>query len=162
MEVYLIQHAQAKSSEEDPARPLAEAGEAAARRVAGHAARTGVKIERIYHSGRLRAQQTAEILANALGVERIEAKAGLNPSDDVAPVKEWLDELAAEGARSLAIVGHLPFLDKLASLLVAGSAEAQVATFQNAGIVKLIPKPSGTGYCVHWILTPDLAQPSPD
>lgn len=60
--------------------------------------------------------------------------------------------------KALAVVGHLPFLDRLASLLVAGHEGAAVVAFQNAGLVKLVPKAGREGYAVRWILTPELAE----
>ena len=58
--------------------------------------------------------------------------------------------------RSVAIVGHLPFLDKLASLMVTGDENAGVIAFQYAGVVRLVPKREGDGYRVRWVLAPEL------
>ena len=157
MEIYLVQHAQAKSSEQDPTRSLSEEGLANIERVSSHAEKLGFTLDRIYHSGKLRAKQTAEVLARHLGVaDKVETKKGLDPNDSVAPIRDWLDLLSSEGTRSIMIVGHLPFLDKLTSLLVAGTEDAHVVAFQNAGIVKLVPKSAGSGYSIQWIITPDI------
>lgn len=158
MEIYLIQHGQARPEEEDPSRPLSDEGKAAMERVAARALDLGLDPDRIYHSGKLRAKQTAEILARKLGaMDRVEAQKGLDPLDDVKPTVYWLERQAARGVRALAIIGHLPFLDRLASLLIAGDEGTSVVAFQNAGLVKLIPKTSREGYAVQWILTPELA-----
>jgi phosphohistidine phosphatase len=149
-----MQHGVALSEEQDPARPLAEEGRAAVESVVARARADGVEIDVCLHSGKLRAQQTAQVLADGLGIDDVRAHAGLSPSDDVAPVARWL---ADSGAASIAVVGHLPFLDRLASLLVAGDPGAQVLRFQNAGLVKLVPKADGEGYAVAWVLVPDLA-----
>jgi phosphohistidine phosphatase len=144
MKVYLIQHAQSKSKEEDPDRSLTDEGRRAIERVAAHCAKINITMDRIYHSGKLRAQQTAEILAMHLStIDRVRAQKGLDPLDDVQPTRRWLEEQVEEGLRSVAIVGHLPFLDKLASLLVAGNEAAGVVAFQYAGIVTLAPKTYG-------------------
>ncbi len=157
MEIYLIQHAHAKVNEEDPQRPLSKRGESDITRVAEYTGKQGITIDRIYHSGKLRAKQTAEILAKYLQKKGIVvSKKGLHPGDEIIPIKEWLEKVAGEGVQSLAIVGHLPFLDRLASFLVAGGEEAHVVAFQNSGIVKLIPESSGNGYSIEWILTPNL------
>jgi len=157
MDIYLIQHAQAKSSEQDPARPLSKEGVANIERVAAFAETIGFTVDRIYHSGKLRAQQTAEVLARHLGIaDKVETKKGLAPSDNVAPIKDWLDRLSSDGVSSIVIVGHLPFLDKLTSLLVAGMEDAHVVAFQNAGIVKVVPKSTDSGYSIQWIITPDI------
>ncbi len=154
MDVYLVQHAQSKPKEEDPARPLTADGVKTIEKVASHCAKMKLSADQIYHSGKLRAQQTAEVLAKHLNAPNIvQAKAGLDPLDPVGPAKSWLEELAGRGLKSVAVVGHLPFLDKLASLLVAGNENAGIISFQNAGVVKLVPKSPGEGYCVQWILT---------
>ncbi len=152
-----MQHGLAKTREEDPERPLTDEGRATVERVAHRVAALGLKPDRIYHSGILRARQTAEILAERLGVaDRVEARPGLEPLDPVEPVARWLDELAAAFG-AVVLVGHLPFLDRLASLLVAGNEEAQVVAFRMGGLVKLIPKGNRPGYAVAWALPPELA-----
>ena len=55
------------------------------------------------------------------------------------------------------VVGHLPFLDRLASLLVSADEDARAILFRNAGLVKLVPRDGASGYAVAWILVPDLA-----
>ncbi len=150
-----MQHGLAVPAEEDPQRPLTELGRAQAASVAAHAAACGVRVDRIVHSGKTRAAQTAAILAEALGCARVESVPGLKPADDVrAAAGELVD---AAGAGSLAIVGHLPFLDRLASLLVAGDTAAHVVSLRNAGLVKLVPA-AESGFAVAWAITPEVAR----
>lgn len=127
--IYLMQHGEAHSKKENPDRPLTQLGtnntEKAAEQV------KAVKAQRVVHSGKLRAQQTAEIMAQALGVP-CQVQAGLGPNDPVEPIAEWLrtnDETL--------IVGHLPFLSKLCSYLVIQDEETPIINFRNAGIVCL-------------------------
>ena len=63
--LYLVHHAEAAESHVDPQRPLTEAGRRHAERLAGEAARRGVRPAAVWHSGKLRARQTAEILWRA-------------------------------------------------------------------------------------------------
>jgi phosphohistidine phosphatase len=156
MDVYLMQHGEAKPESEDPERPLTDAGRATVERVAGRAANAGVRIERCVHSGKRRAEQSAQLLANAVGVTAVDQRDGLAPNDAVGPVADWLNSSAAE-AGSLALVGHLPFLDRLAAVLVAGDEAAQAVRFQMGGLVKLVPKQERPGFAVAWVLAPDLA-----
>ena len=67
MDIYLMQHGAATSSEEDPARPLTPSGRKAVNQVAARAAGCGVQAGRCIHSGKLRAEQTAQIIGEALG-----------------------------------------------------------------------------------------------
>jgi phosphohistidine phosphatase len=157
VELYLMQHGEARPKEQDPDRPLTDAGRATVERVAGRAAGLGLRLDAIQHSGVLRARQTADILAGQLGAEeRVRERDGLGPLDPVAPVADRLLGQATE-ATALALVGHLPFLERLASRLVAGDEAAEVLAFRMGGLVKLVPKQQRVGFAVVWVLAPDLA-----
>ena len=156
LDVYLIQHAESKLKEEDPERPLTDRGKETAEKVRAYLAKLGVTFERVFHSGKLRAQQTAEILAGIAVNNEVEAHADLDPMDPVEPIMRWISDLHERGFKSVAIVGHLPFLDKLSSTLITGRESAEVIAFQNAGVVKLVPKAKVQGYAVRWILSPEL------
>jgi len=159
LDIYLIQHAESVSEREDPSRPLSDEGKVTMEKVAALAARMKIKPDLICHSEKLRARQTAEILARHLGLsDRVEEKQGLGPMDEVAPVAEWFKEEATKGLAGLAIVGHLPFLDKLASLLVTGSQTLNVVCFQNGAIAKLVPATDGARYAVQWVITKQLSE----
>lgn len=155
MDLYLMQHGLAVAEEADPTRPLTPTGRAEVERVAQAAAAAGVRVERCCHSGKLRAAQTATILADALGA-RVEALDGLAPADPTEPVVTWLDTAARAGGGAIAVVGHLPFLDRLAAQLVTGDADGHVVQFRNAGLVRLTPSGAGSRYAIAWVLTPDL------
>ena len=156
MDLYLMQHGEATAEDVDPARPLTEAGQVAVRRVAERAAAAGVRVDACVHSGKLRAEQTAQILIAAIGAgEGPQARDGLAPNDPVAPTAEWLRGLGPDGG--VAIVGHLPFLGRLASMLIAGNEGAEVIQFQMGGLVKLVPASDPSGFAVAWALVPELA-----
>ena len=125
------------------------------------AAAAGVSLDLVVHSGKLRAEQTAGMLAEAVGAtNRVQSRTGLSPKDPVRPVADWLRGVPGEAAKGqVAVVGHLPFLDRLASLLVAGDQTAQIVVFRMGGLVRLVPKPGRDGYSVDWALTPELARP---
>ena len=61
MDLYLMQHGQATETE-DRERPLTDAGRAAVQRVAKRARAADVRISGCLHSGKLRAEQTAQLL----------------------------------------------------------------------------------------------------
>ena len=156
MDVYLMQHGEAVAEAVDPARPLAEAGRLAVQRVAERARAAGVRIEVCVHSGKLRAEQTAQILAGVIGpINGVQARAGLAPNDPIAPTAQWLHGLGPDDA--VAVVGHLPFLGRLAGVLVAGRENAEVIQFRMGGLVKLAPTSDRTGFAVAWALPPELA-----
>lgn len=151
MKLYLVQHGEAKSEAEDPQRPLTDQGRKEVQQVARAANPLGLHPSKIYHSGKLRAMQTAEILANALR-SAVEAESGLNPNDDV---RDWADRVSRL-KEELLIVGHLPFLEKLASLLITGDESARPVLFRYGAIVCLEQKESER-WGVRWILTPEMA-----
>jgi phosphohistidine phosphatase len=156
MDLFLMQHGEAMAETDDPARPLTETGRAAVQRVASRAQAVGVRLDRCLHSGKLRAEQTALILVDAVAsATQVEARDGLAPNDPVDPVAKWLRESAED--RSIALVGHLPFLDRLASLLISHDQSAQVIQFRMGGLVKLVPKQQGVGFAVAWALPPEIA-----
>jgi phosphohistidine phosphatase len=152
MELYLVQHAQAMSKRENPERPLTDEGRRSAAAVAVLAGRLGLAVQQIRHSGKARAEQTATILAEALsppgGVLQVD---GLGPMDDVERVADGL----VRDAEPLMLVGHLPFMERLAGYLLTGDPGRPVVAFSNAGIVCLVGE--GDRWRVRWIATPELA-----
>ena len=156
MDLYLMQHGEATTEAENPERPLSEAGREAVQRVSARARAVGVHVGVCVHSGKRRAEQTAQLFMGQLGGPAdVSARQGLAPKDAVAPTAQWLRTATERDA--IAVVGHLPFLDRLASLLVAGDEEAQVVRFRMGGLVKLEPKDTGEGFVIAWALTPELA-----
>jgi phosphohistidine phosphatase len=152
MNIYLVQHAEAKSEDEDPQRSLTKQGHRDALAVADMAKRLDLKVKQIRHSGKIRARQTAEVMGAALSPSDgvVEAD-GLSPLDDVAPVAKAL----TEAGEPVMLVGHLPFMERLAGQMTAGDAELAVVKFHNAGIVCLTHA-EGDRWQVSWIITPEI------
>ncbi|TLD46985.1 MAG: Phosphohistidine phosphatase SixA [Accumulibacter sp.] len=133
--LYLVQHGEAVAESVDARRPLSEAGRATVDQVATWAARHGLAVDQVRHSGKLRAEQTASILAARLQPPRgVVAQSGMAPNDDVRPVAKTL----AGEAGSLMLVGHLPFLARLAALLLSGDSERSLIGFRYACLVGLV------------------------
>ena len=87
MKVYLVQHAKALPEEIDPDRALSKEGHDDAERMAGWAASVGLEVQQIRHSGKTRAAQTANTLAEGLTApDGVVEFAGLGPVDDVKPI----------------------------------------------------------------------------
>jgi phosphohistidine phosphatase len=121
------------------------------RRVARRLSEAGVRVQGIEHSGLIRAQETAEILAEALGGS-VAAAPGLGPSDEVASVAGRFGERTEE---SLMLVGHLPFMERLAAYLLSGDAEAEMLHFRTGAVACL--SDDGGHWVLEWFLMPDLA-----
>lgn len=160
MKLYLIQHAEAKPKQDDPERPLTDAGVEAARRVARFLRDTGaVSVAEVRHSTKRRAKETAEILIAGLGVRvSVREVPDLEPLDDVAPVAKAL----ASEPHDLMLVGHLPHLNRLASRLVCGDERAQAFEFRQGGVLCLerpareSAEEGASAWVVRWMLVPEL------
>jgi phosphohistidine phosphatase len=151
MDLYLVQHGEAHSEEEDPVRPLTARGRLEVERIARAAARAGLAPRRIAHSGKLRARETAEILAGALTpAEGVREMPALGPKDDPAAIRSVLEE----ATDSLMLVGHLPHLCRVASLLLVGDPEREIVAFRMGGVVCLGREREA--WRVRFVLTPEL------
>ncbi len=151
MKLYLVQHGDAVSKEVDPERPLSEQGERDVQRLADQLQHWGVRLSWVIHSGKKRAQQTAEPLANAVGLLGSPiVESNLNPKDPPAPVADKVGEQMDD----LMIVGHMPFLGKLAAQLVSGDENRNLFAFQPGSMVCL--ERSGEGkWSVAGMIRPD-------
>jgi phosphohistidine phosphatase len=153
MRVYLVQHAEAKREEEDPTRPLSGKGRKGVRKVARYAAKhLRIQVDQIIHSGKLRAKQTAEVLAEHLRPTKGVASAdGLEP---LADPKVWKNRLA-EITTDIMLVGHLPHLSKLTGMLLSGDEGKEVVAFKMGGIACLEKDESGR-WTIQWVVTPEI------
>jgi phosphohistidine phosphatase len=146
-----MQHGEAKAEGEDPARPLSERGRIEVERVARHAARLRLGIALVSHSGKLRARQTAELVASRLDPRpRVEEQSGLAPNDDPREIARAL----GDAGEPRLLVGHLPHLARLLSLLVVGDAARPILAFRMAALVAL--RREAEGFRLRFVLPPEL------
>jgi phosphohistidine phosphatase len=153
MWLYLIQHGEAVAKEDDRERPLSPLGRTEVTRVAEFAVRNCCGIApttSIRHSGKLRARQTAEMLAATLHLPEPEPTDGLNPLDDPALWRKRLREMTSD----LVLVGHLPHLSELAALLLCGEGAGEIVRFRMGGIVAL--KREKDEWALHWQIIPEI------
>ena len=142
MQLLLVHHGDAVGPEVDPQRPLSERGRAAVERLAASAAARGAKPLVFWHSGKLRAKQTAEAFWRACNpFAEFSATRDLQPDDP----PDWMrDRLRAE-PRDLLIAGHYPHLPRLLAL-VSGRSEA----FPQHGMVALTSEDQGETWREEW------------
>ena len=153
MKVYLVQHGEAQPKAVDADRRLTDDGQHAVARVAAFAQQAGIEVFQIRHSGKNRAEETAAIWAGHLAPPGgVVAQPGLAPKDDVRPIAELLNR----EMRPLMFVGHRPFLDRLAGLLLAGDPDCRAVRLQKGGIVCLARDPKSWTWSVVWAITPAL------
>lgn len=148
MNIYIVRHGEAVSERIDPGRPLTRVGWEAVERVADMAAAKDVQVSAIFHSGILRAKQTAEILAQHLRLTPgTQPLSGLLPQDDPSVAKAELE--TAE--RPIMLVGHLPHLNRLVALLVSGQIQSEV---EFAPATMVCCSRDGSRWKIAWILGP--------
>ena len=152
MFLYLIQHAEAQREEEDPARDLTARDRIDIENVAHHLKRLNVRVKQILHSGKTRAQSTANVLAGHL-----KPPAGVSEASGLAPLDDpeiWAGRIA-QIDEDILLVGHLPHLARLAALLLTGEPEKTVINFQMGGVVRL-RRMAADQWAVDWLVVPEI------
>jgi phosphohistidine phosphatase len=120
MKIYLVRHGQANPANIDPEKGLSETGKQEIARLAESIRHLEINVHQIWHSGKARARQTAEILSAVVKAdEGLMARDGLKPNDPAEATALEINAYCCD----LMIVGHLPFMAKLASLLFAGDQD---------------------------------------
>jgi phosphohistidine phosphatase len=147
MALFLVQHGKNLPKDIDPEKGLSNEGKNEVETIAARAKEYGVSVSAIRHSGKKRARETAEIFSGFLkpraGVDEMK---GLAPLDDVTKVDLKADE-------NLMLVGHLPFMEKLASYLITASPDRPpVVKFQNGGILCLDRDAQTDSWYIKWTL----------
>ncbi len=153
MFLYLVQHGEAKREEEDPARGLTDKGSKEVARTAIYAQKLGLKVSVIHHSGKTRALRTAQILADYLKPGK-----DLSPAEALAPLDDpavWAGRIVGMN-EDLMLVGHLPYMAKLAGLLLCGDKEKMPIDFKMGGIACLRRFDDGR-WAVEWMIVPEMA-----
>lgn len=125
MYLYLLQHGDAEPKEKNAERPLSEQGRRDLRLVAMHLHNANVHVARIFHSGKLRAEQSARLIGETIPVEAPPVLVdGLKPNEDPAAFVSALDLRTGD----ILIVSQMPLVSRLYSLLLTGSPEAAFAS----------------------------------
>jgi len=152
MKLYLVQHGEACAKDVDPERPLTDQGNADTDRLAAFLKQAGIQVERVIHSGKLRAAQTTEYLAKTIapGVEP-ESSGIINPNDDPGAF-DWQSD---SWDRDTLVVGHLPFMAKLVSHLVIEEENRPIIAWQPGSIVCL-ERENSTHWQINWMIRPEL------
>jgi phosphohistidine phosphatase len=151
MHVFLVHHGKAKSVEEDSNRPLSDEGREELGRVGDFLRGLRLTVSLIIHSGKARAEETAHILSSsvrsATGPTHMD---DLNPTDDPTATANFLNVYTDD----VLIVGHVPHLERLTSVLLTGNLDRRPVQFRNGGVVCL-EKAHGTWSLV-WAIVPEL------
>ena len=155
MHLYLVRHGLANWpswSGNDAERPLSPEGERIIRAEGAALARLGLAPGLILHSPLLRARQTAELLAEALGLrDRVRAHELLSPGFDHKALKKLLHEHAKLDL--LMLVGHAPDMANVVAKITGGAVRLKEGTVAHVKIEKPDGEPEGT---LIWLATAEL------
>ncbi len=162
MMLYIVRHAIAAPippegpDSDDSQRPLTAKGRTKMFRIAQGLKELGASIDLILTSPYLRATQTARILAKKfeLGKDKILPTEALSPAGQFGDLVSEINA-KCQGLESLALVGHEPYLSRLASLLISGDSNLSM-TLKKGGVCCLSIDKLQAGRCatLEWLLTP--------
>src|SRR5689334_19630201 len=152
MDIYLVRHAEAADKLVDPERNLTDRGRRDAAALAEALRPLRIRVRAIWHSGKPRALQTAEAILGAVeSGEQLVCHSGLKPFD---PVKK-LAKTLCRSDDSVMLVGHEPFLGRLAARLVTGHAKTPLLLLDKPGVACLRRDAAGD-WRVAWMLSPEV------
>lgn len=151
MKIYLVQHGLSLPEEVDPEKALSPKGREQSRKMAEFLKEKNIRVDCIWHSPKKRAIQTAHIMAEILPCPVTQERKNLNPLDPVGNLPKEIEPLN----KDLMIVGHLPFVQKLASLLLSGAEDKELISVRNSGVICLERTDS---WKVLWTVIPELLE----
>lgn len=143
MRLFLVHHGEAVGPEVDAQRPLSLNGRANVERLAAEAAARGARPAIVWHSGKLRAKQTAEAYWRACNaLAEFSATRDLQPDDS----PQWMRDRLRGESRDILLAGHYPHLPRLLAMLT------NAPTFPQHGVVALETEDEGETWKELWRL----------
>lgn len=133
MEVYLVRHGAAHTKEDDPERHLNKDGLGQCHLSGRALRRLDTMFDLVISSPKVRARQTAEIIADEVGYPKDEIKVTetLEPMASPKDTTSYLNNFTKK--KNIMLAGHLPLLGNLASELLREST--QISLYFEAGAV---------------------------
>jgi phosphohistidine phosphatase len=155
MQILLLRHGDALDHPDDYIRPLTPAGKAQATLAGNLLHLLGLVPGKIFVSPLLRAQETAGIVADLLGVTDITITEHLTPMSDH---RQLFDLFAHFRGERFLLVGHEPHLSAMISLLTTGSRAARVEMRKGSLAFCETADPAGPGNGVlRFLLPPEMS-----
>lgn len=163
--LYVVRHGIALDGAEwqgsDGARALSAKGRKRFKRTAKVFARLGEEVDLLFTSPLVRAVQTSELLARALGLREVRVLEELLPGGEASAVLTAVSR-QLESGEGVAIVGHDPLLTHLVTRLSGlPEAAARGLLMAKGAIVRIdVPvPPAATGAVARWTLWPKEKSP---
>jgi len=147
-----MQHGDALDKNVNALRPLSDRGRQDVQKVADFLKTKDFAVNEIWHSGKLRSRETAELL-----------KKGACPEATLVEHRELEPEQLAKNTlklikkleKDLVIVGHLPHLARLVGLLVCGDEKCEPVLFHKGSVLAL-ERIEDVCWQICWMITPNL------
>lgn len=150
MKLYLARHGEYLANDIIQGEVLSEKGINTIKRMAEFIKSAHLSVNIIYHSHKIRAQQTAALLAEGFQCSQIIKQDGLQPLDDVSKIAQNL--ITSE--ENILIVGHLPFMSRLVNQLLKVREDKEMISFLPGTIVCF--KREDDHWMIEWVLNPNL------
>jgi phosphohistidine phosphatase len=159
MQLLVIRHAIAmeredfaKSGRPDSDRPLTDTGRRRMRKNARGLQRIAPRPDLIAASPWLRAADTARVVAETLGIERMETIDEMTPDHPPGDLAAWLNERA--DAPTVAVVGHEPHLGELVTWLLGGNGSNVEFKKGGVSLLRIDGEVTAGSAVLQWHLTP--------
>lgn len=152
MKIYLARHGEYIAHGIEATGSLSDAGKKEIEQMAHFLRPLGIQVANMYHSGKLRAEQTAAILVTGLTCENaMIIHSQMNPEDDAVSFASDINQWTQDAC----LVGHLPFLARLVGKLLVNDENKELIIF-HPGTVVCLEKIHYTKWCINWVLTRGL------
>lgn len=155
MQLLIIRHGIAEDAApggDDSSRSLTSVGEKKMKKISAGLASIVESLDVIGASPLLRAQQTAEIVANAYGDLTAHTVQALSPGSKPSALVDWLGQHSS--AEVVAVVGHEPHLGMLVTWFMTGAGESRVELSKGGvALLEFSSRPSAGSGVLQWLLT---------
>lgn len=127
MKLYIMRHGEAAQTSHSSEQLLTRNGHAGIENLAERLKNKNCHLAQVFHSGKARAQQTAEIVCNALCPDATPRTLdNIKPGDDPAAILPIINGWNEDSL----ITSHLPFIPNLITLLTATNAHLNSINYE--------------------------------
>lgn len=152
MKLYLVRHGDYLADATNPAGALSNKGKSNIQNLADFLKTSSIHVSSFFHSGKLRAQQTAELLSKSIVCnDKITARTGLDPLDAVTLIADEIESIEED----VLLVGHLPFLGRLVAKLITNDENKELVIF-NPGTMICLEQVENKYWVINWMINASL------
>ncbi|HYN80510.1 MAG TPA: phosphohistidine phosphatase SixA [Gemmatimonadaceae bacterium] len=143
----------ARTGESDDLRPLTDEGKDEMKSISKGLRAAVEELDLLATSPLVRARETADIIAEAYGIELPEVERSLMPGTSFDEFEKWCSGLGEK--KVIAIVGHDPHLSSLVTWLLTGRSDPRIRLKKGgACLLTFESVPQREKGTLNWLLTP--------